>query len=191
MLKIRHALLVSVSLLAVSCNMAPAPSSVLSGNYYLTGFSSEAERGSKTTNDTDLTGYDLRFEVFPMGPNSNLALSYITREDQEKQNGGSTFSSDAFRAQLMFHYQLDTTWWWWVAPGVNFPLSADSDRAGEEYDGEIFYDFEVGSRVYLDRTWGLQGGLDYSRQKLDGKKKGVKDVRLSGFRAFVGIFVDF
>ncbi len=189
--------LLSLSLcgfLLVGCTAAPAPNFLVSGDY-LRGFNTELNPDAGPTLDTDRSGWSVTYESFPTSKNSNVAFSFLSRQDDVAGKGSPSIDTDVFRTQTRWHYLLTQNIRWYLASGLGWALSNDLKGPrfkGIDFNGGLYYDFELGARWQPGKQkWGLEGAVNYSRLSLGSNNKRTADSTLSGFIASVGIFIDF
>lgn len=177
--------------LTVSCaNLQQAPQNLVAIDYTFASASGEADTTGAPTADTDITGFDVRYEFLPWGDNANVSLAYISREDEFDAPATGQIESDIIRAQVLWHFELYENLTWFLGPGVGLAISVDSNARGADYGTSLYYDAETGIRWKLDEQWGIQGGINYSMLNASGDS-GTPDTDLSGFSAFGGVYMDF
>lgn len=185
----RRLILTALLLAPGACTAVTAPSSALGVNYHFASTGGEADRSGPAT-DTDISAWEITYELMPFGSNNNIAVSYLRRED-DLQHSGERFHADIWRAQLRWHYALAGPLTWYVGPGLGFVFSMDHDGApNADYSAAWYYDAELGLRCAVWNRFGIQGLLNYGVLKVDGVE-GTSHADLTGLTAGAGVYVDF
>jgi len=181
-------------LILAGCTAAPAPNFLVSADY-LKGFNTELNPDAGPTLDSDRSGWSVTYETVPTSKNSNVAFSFLSREDDVPGKGNTSIDTDVFRTQTRWHYLLSQNIHWYVASGLGWAVSNDLNGRrfkGMDFNGGLYYDFELGVRWQPGKQkWGLEGAVNYSRLSLGSNNKRTVDSTLSGYIASFGVFIDF